>query len=153
MTRREALLALMLSPAGASAQRLAVALAPVAARAQPLDLGDARPGIAPGGRPGVDEALRRTVSLVLRAEARAGTLPPSMTEAVALPEDMLGRIVAGDRLPEDIPIEPAPHAVNRRLPHARSSSVWVIAGTWLVEINPVRRTVLSIAHDVLPPSL
>jgi hypothetical protein len=43
--------------------------------------------------------------------------------------------------------------VDRRLPHARGSSIWVVAGTWMLEVDPARNRILSIAHDVLPPQL
>jgi hypothetical protein len=130
---------------------LALALSPAAATAAPLDTRSSRPGI--GRRAGVDEALRRTVTLVLRAEARSNGLPEFMTDPTPLPEETLALIVRGERLPPDLELEPAPDSVNRRLPHARTSSVWAAAGTWLIEVDPVRRTVLAIAHDVLPPDL
>lgn len=112
-----------------------------------------RPGVSPGGRPGVDEALRRTVRLVLRAEARSGTLPESMTDPEPLPPERLAELRLGARLSDDFPATLAPPNVNRRLPHARGSSVWAVAGTWMVELDPVRMRILSLAHDVLPPEL
>lgn len=115
--------------------------------------GIGRPGVRRGARPGVDEALQRTVRLVLRAEARSGALPPFMTDPVPLPEEDAQRLVPGGPLPEDIEVQPVPAAVDRRLPHARRGSVWVVAGTWMMEIDPIRRLVMSIAYDVLPPDV
>lgn len=137
--RRRALLALLLC-------------APLAARAQ-LDFGKLSEGTAPGDRPGVDEALRRTVILVLRAEARAGTLPDFMTDPEPLPEELAAVVRVDERLPEDFPARLAPERVDRRLPHKRGSTVWAVAGTWMFEIDAVRRRILSVAPDVLPPDI
>jgi hypothetical protein len=127
-------------------------LAPLAGRAQEIaDIG--RPGLRRGSRPGVDEALRRTVTLVLRAEARSGTLPEFMADPPALDEAMADRIVPGGPIPEGLDYRPVPDSIDRRLPHARRGSVWVAAGPWMVEIDPVRRLVVLIAHDVLPPEM
>ncbi len=104
-------------------------------------------------RPGVDEALRRTVTLVLRAEARSNGLPDFLTDPQPLTDEQLENLTTGARLPEDFPLIPAPEGVNRRLPHTRGGSVWAAAGTWMVEVDPVRLVVLSVAHDVLPPDL
>ena len=139
MTRR-ALLALL------------AAASPLAARAQiGSELG--RPGLSPGGRPGVDEALVRTVKLVLRAEARRPGLPDWMTDPEPLSEDELDQLRVGARLSSEFPARLAPARVNRRLPHARGGSVWAVAGAWLIELDPVRLRILSIAPDVLPPVL
>ena len=128
------------------------ALAPAAATAQLSEaLGGGRTAIQ--RRPGVDEALRRTVRLVLRAEARANGLPGFLTDPQPLDEALLDLLTPGARLPEDFPLIPAPDSVNRRLPHVRRNSVWAAAGAWLVEVDPVRLVVLSVAHDVLPPEL
>ena len=140
MTRRRTL-ALLIS---------ALAAAPAAAQLRG-ELG--RPGVSPGGRPGVDEALVRTVKLVLRAEARRGELPASMTDPEPLSEQEIAALEIGARLPEDFPAELAPARVNRRLPHARGGSVWAVAGRWMIEVDPVRLRILSIAPDVLPPEL
>lgn len=134
------------------ALQAALGLAPVAAVAQ-LDHSISRPGIGPGRREGVDEALRRTVSLVLRAEARSGGLTPELSDPQPLPEDMLDALVVGERLPDDFPVTAAPDNVNRRLPHVRRGSVWASAGTWMIEVDPVRMRILSVAPDVLPPEL
>jgi hypothetical protein len=135
----------------AAAGALAMTLAPLAAIGRDFGLG--RPGIAPGGRRGVDESLRRTVSLVLRAEARSNGLPAFMTDPTPLSEAQMESLSVGGPLPEDIAIDRAPPGVDRRLPHARGSSIWVVAGTWMLEIDPARNRILSIAHDVLPPEL
>jgi hypothetical protein len=135
----------------AAAGALAMAFAPLAALGRDFGLG--RPGIAPGGRPGVDESLQRTVALVLRAEARANGLPGFMTDPTPLSEAQMAALSIGGPLPEDIAVERAPPGVDRRLPHARGSSIWVVAGTWMLEIDPARNRILSIAHDVLPPQL
>jgi hypothetical protein len=137
--RRRALLAALLA-------------APLPAAAQ-LGSQLGRPGVSPGGRPGVDAALVRTVTLVLRAEGRRGTLPESMTDPTPLDAEWLSQLAVGERLSPDFPAELAPARVNRRLPHARGGSVWAIAGTWMIEVDPVRLRVLSIAPDVLPPDL
>lgn len=129
-----------------------VALAPVNASAQ-LRIENARPGLSPGGRPGVDEALRRTVSLVLRAEARRGGLPESMMDPTPLSDAEFAAFVVGQKLPDGQPVDAVPARINRRLPHAKSNSVWAVAGESLIEVDPVRLRVLSIAHDVLPPKL
>jgi hypothetical protein len=135
----------------AAAGALALTLAPLAGAARDFGLG--RPGIAPGGRPGVDESLQRTVSLVLRAEARSNGLPAFMTDPQPLTEAQMAALTVGGPLPDDIAVERAPPGVDRRLPHARGSSVWVVAGTWMLEVDPARNRILSIAHDVLPPQL
>jgi hypothetical protein len=131
---------------------LAAALAPLAAAAQ-LDLDAGRPGVSPGGRPGVDEALRRTVTLVLRAEARRGELPAFITDPQPLDPEQEIALVPGGRLDPDFPAQAVPARLNRRLPHARGGSVWAAAGRWLIEVDPVRLRVLSVAPDVLPPPL
>ncbi len=124
-------------------------LAPMAVRAQVFGVG--RPGIA--ARPGVDEALRRTVTLVLRAEARSNGLPSFMSDPSPLTDAQAEAIVRGGPVPPGIEVHPAPDGVDRRLPHARGGSIWVAAGTWMLEVDPVRNRVLSIAPDVLPPDL
>jgi hypothetical protein len=134
--RRRALLAFALSAA--------LSATPLAALAQ---IGDRL------GRPGVDAALVRTVRLVLRAEARGGNLPDFMTDPEPLSPEMMLQIAVGARLDPEFPAELAPARVNRRLPHARSSSVWIVAGTWMAELDPVRMRILSIAPDVLPPEI
>ncbi|TVQ55163.1 MAG: hypothetical protein EA355_10585, partial [Rhodobacteraceae bacterium] len=128
-----------------------LAAAPAAAAAQLLPRDPGRPAISRGGRPGVDEALRRTVTLVLRAEARQTVLPLFMLEPEPLAEDQMARLVVGAPVPEDVALEPAPESVNRRLPHSSSRTIWAVAGTAMVEVDPIRNRVLSIAHDVLPP--
>ena len=115
--------------------------------------GIGRPGVRRGVRPGVDEALQRTVRLVLRAEARSGTLPLFMTDPIPLSEEDAQRLTPGGPLPDDIEVQTVPAAVDRRLPHARRGSVWVAAGTWMMEIDPIRRRIMSIAYDVLPPDV
>jgi hypothetical protein len=112
-----------------------------------------RPGGSPGGRPGVDAALIRTVTLVLRAEARRDGLPEFMTDPSPLDESLTAQLVVGERIAEDFPAQLAPARVNRRLPHARGGSVWAVAGTWMIEVDPVRLRILSIAPDVLPPDI
>lgn len=140
MTRRRTL-ALLLA---------ALSAAPAAAQLRG-QLG--RPGVSPGGRPGVDEALLRTVKLVLRAEARRGGLPAFMTDPEPLSDEELAQLEVGARLPDGFPAELAPARVNRRLPHARGGSVWAVAGRWMIEVDPVRLRILSIAPNVLPPEL
>ena len=130
---------------------LPVLLLAGAARPQVADLG--RPGVRRGSRPGVDEALRRTVSLVLRAEARVGGLPDFMMDPAPLPDAQADALVPGGPLPEGLVYEPVPDSVDRRLPHSRRGSVWVAAGPWMMEIDPIRRRVVLIAHDVLPPQI
>lgn len=121
------------------------------ARAQVADIG--RPGVRRGERPGVDEALRRTVTLVLRAEARTGGLPEFMMDPAPLPDDIADALVPGGPIPDGLVYQPVPDSVDRRLPHARRGSTWVAAGTWMIEIDPIRRRIVLIAHDVLPPVL
>jgi len=106
-----------------------------------------------GNRRGVDEALRRTVSLVLRAEARRGALPPEMSDPQPLSPEQEALLMVGAVLPDDFPATPVPEAINRRLPHARGGSVWIAAGFTLIELDPTRLRVLSVAPDVLPPQL
>ncbi len=146
MTRYLVILALALTP---------VALAPQAADAQlRLDApSDSRPAISPGRREGYDEALRRTVTLVLRAEARSQGLPAELTDPPPVPDDVIASLATGERLPEGVEAFAVPDRVNRRLPHARGGSVWASVGTSLIEIDPVRLIVLSIAHGVLPPQM
>ena len=138
-------------------RREALAIFAAAALARPSsaqireELG--RPGVSPGGRPGVDEALIRTVTLVLRAEARRGGLPTEMMDPQPLTEEQRAALRVGARLPDDFPATLTPARVNRRLPHARGSSVWAVAGRWMVELDPVRLRILSVAPDVLPPAL
>jgi hypothetical protein len=122
-----------------------------AARTQVADIG--RPGVRRGQRPGVDEALRRTVSLVLRAEARSNGLPDFMMDPAPLPDEIAALLVPGAAIPEALVFQPVPDSVDRRLPHANRGSVWVAAGTWMVEIDPIRSRIVLIAHDVLPPAL
>lgn len=138
MTRRAAL-------AGVAALAAAPALAQLGGLS-------GRTGVR-GARRGVDEALRRTVTLVLRAEARRGALPPEMTDPQPLSPENEDMLRVGARLPEDFPATPVPDSINRRLPHARGSSVWITAGLSLVELDPTRLRVLSVAYDVLPPQL
>lgn len=139
--RRRAFLALLL------------AATPVMAAAQLTSPGGGRPGISAGGRPGVDEALRRTVTLVLRAEARMGALPPFLTDPEPLTEEQEAILVVGARLPDDFPVNQVPASIDRRLPHARGGSVWAAAGASLIEVDPVRMRIMSVAYDVLPPEL
>lgn len=129
----------------------AAALAAGSTGAQVADVG--RPGVRRGARPGVDEALRRTVTLVLRAEARAGNLPAFMTDPEPLPDALADQLEPGGPLPEALTYQPVPDSIDRRLPHARRGSIWVAAGPWMIEIDPIRRRVVLIAHDVLPPEL
>jgi hypothetical protein len=127
----------------------AALLAPAAAAARDFGLG--RPGIA--RRPGADEALRRTVSVVLRAEARSNGLPDFMTDPTPLTEEEAASLTLGGPVPDTLAVQPAPEGVDRRLPHARGGSIWVAAGTWMLEVDPTRNRILAIAHDVLPPEL
>jgi hypothetical protein len=131
----------------------AAGLTAAAASAQddPADFG--RPGVRRGSRPGVDEALRRTVSLVLRAEARSNPLPDFMADPEPLPEAIAAQIAPRGPIPEDMVFQRVPDRVDRRLPHSRRGSVWIAAGTWMMEVDPVRRRIILIAHDVLPPDL
>jgi hypothetical protein len=124
---------------------------PAAAWPQAAGLG--RPGVRRGERPGVDESLRRTVRLVLRAEARTQPLPDFMIDPEPLPDDVAALLLPDGALPPDIPIAPVPDRVDRRLPHSRRGSIWVAAGTWMMEVDPVRRLIILIAHDVLPPDI
>jgi hypothetical protein len=124
--------------------------APAAAQLDALLSGRTAVG---GNRAGVDEALRRTVTLVLRAEARRAPLPPAFTNPQPLTPQQAALLVKGATLPRDFPAIPATEAMNRRLPHARGGSVWVVAGSAMLEIDPTRLRVLSVAHDVLPPDL
>lgn len=131
-----------------------LALLAPGARAAATGLADlGRPGVRRGERPGVDEALRRTVTLVLRAEARTNPLPAFMIDPTPLPEAMLDALVPDGPLPDDLPVEPVPAGIDRRLPHSRRGSVWVAAGTWMMEVDPIRRRIVLIAHDVLPPDI
>lgn len=133
----------------------ALALIPAAALAQlRLDTpAESRPAVSPGRRAGVDEALRRTVTLVLRAEARSAGLPPELADPKPVAEEIIASLVVGQRLPEGVEAFGVPDRINRRLPHARGGSVWASVGATLIEIDPVRLNVLSIAHDVLPPQM
>lgn len=112
-----------------------------------------RPGVRRGARPGVDEALRRTVTLVLRAEARSNGLPDFMMDPPPLPDEMAEALAPGGPIPAGLVYQPVPESVDRRLPHARRGSTWVTAGPWMIEIDPIRGLVILIAHDVLPPEL
>ena len=131
---------------------LMLAIGPVRAQGTAADL-LGRPGLRRGARPGVDEALRRTVTLVLRAEARTNPLPGFMTDPTPLPDELLDTLVPGGRLPDDLPIDLVPDSVDRRLPHSHRGSVWIAAGTWMMEVDPIRRRIVLIAHDVLPPDI
>jgi hypothetical protein len=124
---------------------------PLPAQDDPSDFG--RPGVRRGSRPGVDEALRRTVTLVLRAEARSNPLPDFMSDPEPLPEAMGAQIAPGAPIPADMVFQRVPDRIDRRLPHSRRGSVWIAAGTWMMEVDPVRRRVILIAHDVLPPDI
>jgi hypothetical protein len=104
-----------------------------------------------GARPVADEALRRTVSLVLRAAARRGALPPALTDPQPLTEEEYATLRPGSRISPDFPAEAVPEAINDRLPHARSATIWASAGTWMIEVDPTRFVVLTVAPDVLPP--
>ena len=129
----------------------ALAAGPARAQDDPADFG--RPGVRRGSRPGVDEALRRTVRLVLRAEARSNPLPDFMADPEPLPEEIAAQIAPRSPIPEDMVFQRVPDRVDRRLPHSRRGSVWIAAGTWMMEVDPVRRRIILIAHDVLPPDL
>ncbi|MFN3613082.1 MAG: hypothetical protein ACK4WC_00780 [Rubrimonas sp.] len=129
----------------------ALALVPAAAAAQ---LGQSLPqggGRAP--RPAVDEALRRTVTLVLRSAARSGSLPDFATNPEPLSEELLAELRVGARLSPEFPANAMPDAINNRLPHVRGGSIWAAAGTWLIEVDPVRLVVLTVAPDMLPPDV
>jgi hypothetical protein len=129
----------------------ALALIPTAAAAQ---LGQSLPrGGVRAPRPAVDEALRRTVTLVLRSAARSGSLPDFATDPQPLPDEMLAELRVGARLSPEFPANAMPDAINNRLPHVRGGSIWAAAGTWLIEVDPVRLTVLTVAPDMLPPEV
>jgi hypothetical protein len=76
-----------------------------------------------------------------------------MADPAPLDEAVAERIVPGGPIPGGLDYRPVPDSIDRRLPHARRGSVWVAAGTWMIEIDPVRRLVVLIAHDVLPPEM
>lgn len=129
----------------------ALALTPAAGWAQ---LGQSLPlGGVRAPRPAVDESLRRTVMLVLRSAARSGVLPDFATDPQPLPEDILAELRVGARLSPEFPAQAMPDAINSRLPHVRGGSIWAAAGTWLIEVDPVRLNVLTVAPDMLPPEL
>lgn len=130
---------------------LLVAPLPAFAQLRMQEPTESRPAISPGRREGVNEALRRTVTLVLRAEARSNGLPPELSDPAPVAEEVIGSLRTGQRLPEGVEAFAVPDRINRRLPHARGGSVWASVGATLIEIDPVRLTVLSIAYDVLPP--
>lgn len=122
-------------------------LAPLAARAQLLqDL------VQPEDdrRAGAGAALRRTVALVLRAEARSGTLPEGLMAPEPAP---LERLRVGEKLPGDVVARVLPPRINRRLPHKRDATVWAAIGDALAEIDPVRLTLQSLVPGALPPRL
>jgi len=131
---------------------LMLALVPAAALAQ-LGPVTGRSGMDIGRRPGVDEALRRTLTLVLRAEARSNGLPSDLSDPQPLSAEQIALLAVGARLPDNFPVTAAPPGVDRRLPHARGGSVWASAGTWMIEVDPVRMRILTVAPDVLPPEL
>jgi hypothetical protein len=131
----------------------AIALVPAAALAQ-LGQSMDRPILAPSGaKPLADEAIRRTVTLILRAAARRGALSPELTDPQPLTDEFYDQLRVGARLSPEFPAIAVPVAINDRMPHARSGSIWASAGSWLIEVDPVRLTVLTIAPEVLPPDL
>ncbi len=131
---------------------IALILTPVGASAI-LDGARPDPSVSSQTRPGVDRALQRTVTLVLRAEARSNGLPATMTDPAVLDAEQMAKLVVGARLPDEIEAVTVPPSLNRRLPHVRGESVWAVVGTALIEVDPVRLTILSVALDVLPPQL
>lgn len=134
--------------AGALACLPAAALAQFAAPSE-----RSRPAVPRGARDSAVEALRRTVSLVLRAVSRREPLPDAFSNPLPLDDELTALLIVGATLPPDFPATVAPDAVNVRLPHARGNSVWAAAGTWMIEVDPVRMRVVSVAPDVLPPEL
>jgi hypothetical protein len=130
-----------------------LATAPPPAAAQLGATMDATPHTPRGARPVADEAVRRTVTLVLRAVARRGALPPELTDPQPLSDEDYALLRPGQRISPDFPAAAVPTAINDRLPHVRGSSIWASAGTWLIEIDPTRMTILTVAPDVLPPDI
>ncbi len=108
------------------------------------------------GRPGLEaeasEALVSTVRLVLRSTyaRRFDTLPDFMREPRPMAPEVAEALAVRKPIPDPLRDQPVPAALNRRLPHSRGSSVWAVGGRDLIEVDPVRLTVLNIVRDAIP---
>lgn len=122
----------------------------------------ARPGLAQRigeedlGRPGIkaeaSEALISTVRLVLRSTyaRRPEILPDFMLEPRPMAPEVEEALAVRRPIPDPLRDQPVPASLNRRLPHSRGSSVWAVGGRDLIEVDPVRLTVLNIVRDAIP---
>jgi len=133
----------------AAAPLIQMAVAPGPARAQRIG-GD---GL---GRPGLQaeasDALISTVRVVLRSTyaRHRDTLPDYMLQPQPLAPEIAEALAVRQPLPDPLRDQPVPVSLNRRLPHTRGASVWAVGGRDLIEVDPVRLTVLNIVRDAIP---
>ena len=122
-------------PAGPSAQRIG-------------GEGLSRPGL----QAEASEALTSTVMLVMRSTyaRHRETLPDFMLAPQPMSPDVADGLAVRQPLPDPLRDKPVPVSLNRRLPHTRGSSVWAVGGRDLIEVDPVRLTVLNIVRDAIP---
>ena len=136
-----------------AALALALAATPILA---PQAQEGGRIGAPATGRTGIQmeasEALASTVRLVLRTVYRRdpGSLPDYMLAPRPMAPEIAEALAVRARLPEPLRDRPAPLELNRRLPHSRGGSVWAVGGRDMIEVDPVRLTVLAIVRDALP---
>lgn len=129
-----------------------MALSPGRAQAQRIGgEGLSRPGL----QAEASEALVSTVRLVLRSTyaRHRDTLPDYMLEPQPMAPEIAEALAVRQPLPEPLRDQPVPVSLNRRLPHTRGSTVWAVGGRDLIEVDPVRLTVLSIVRDAIPEPL
>ncbi len=133
-----------------------VAAAPLLAVAQPLPARAQRIGGEGLARPGLQaeasEALISTVRLVLRSTyaRHRETLPDFMLQPQPMAPEVAEALAVKRPLPDPLRDQPVPVSLNRRLPHTRGASVWAVGGRDLIEVDPVRLTVLNIVRDAIP---
>ncbi len=107
-------------------------------------------------RPGIQaeasDALISTVKLVLRSTyaRHRETLPDFMLKPQPMAPEIAEALAVRKPLPDPLRDKPVPASLNRRLPHSRGSSVWAVGGRDLIEVDPVRLTVLNIVRDAIP---
>lgn len=132
-----------------------VAAAPLAAL-WPSSGGAQRIGGEGMTRPGLQaeasEALISTVKVVLRStfSRRPETLPDYMLKPAPMAPEVAEALAVRRPLPDPLRDRPVPVSLNRRLPHTRDGSVWAAGGRDLIEVDPVRLTVLAIVRDAIP---
>lgn len=133
-----------------------IAAAPLLAAAPCLPARAQRIGGDGLNRPGLQaeasEALVSTVRLVLRSTyaRHRDTLPDFMLAPQPMAPEVAEALAVRRPLPDPLRDRPVPVSLNRRLPHTRGSSVWAVGGRDLIEVDPVRLTVLNIVRDAIP---